>query len=539
YSRAEDLLLESRAIRERVLGKEHPSYAISLNNLALLYESMTEYALAEPLCLEAKEIRERVLGKEHPDYATNINNLASIYKSMGDNARAESLYLEANAIDEKVLGKEHPYYATSLSNLALHYESMGDTARAESLLLESKAIREKVLGKSHPDYAMSLNNLATLYSLSNRTNLAIPLYENSLSLWRTHLTATAAVLSERQQLAMNQSLRGYLDSYITACLRMNPTPPDAVSKIMLWKGSVLHRQRQMRKAAEDSAIAGQFARLQVAVRRLSQLAQAPPASEKLENWKQQIRELTAEKETLESELSRESAVFRDAMQEISFEQIQQAIPADGVLVDYLEYTGKKGRSLLASIVRPNAAPVMINLGSANEASEAIDAWRDTFGMSLQGKAAGLQLRKQIWEPLLEHIGDARTVLVSTDGVLGRLPLAALPGKEPGTYLLEDHRLALIPVSQLLPAMVNELGKQQLQREITRTGEAGKSLLLVGDVDYGTASTPQTQGTVTWGALGQTGAEVDYIGGLYQRLYSPRADAVVDLQFGCHRNSFSQ
>ena len=78
-------------------------------------------------------------------------------------------------------------------------------------------------------------------------------------------------------------------------------------------------------------------------------------------------------------------------------------------------------------------------------------------------------------------------------------------------------------------MVNELGKQQLQREITRTGEAGKSLLLVGDVDYGTASTPQTQGTVTWGALGQTGAEVDYIGGLYQRLYSPRADAVVDLR----------
>ena len=34
---------------------------------------------------------------------------------------------------------------------------------------------------------------------------------------------------------------------------------------------------------------------------------------------------------------------------------------------------------------------------------------------------------------------------------------ALPGKEPGTYLIEDHRIALIPVPQLLPALVNEKG----------------------------------------------------------------------------------
>ncbi|MCC7334772.1 MAG: CHAT domain-containing protein, partial [Pirellulaceae bacterium] len=506
-----------------------------------------------PLYLEAKAICEKVLGKEHPNYATSLNNLATLYQSMGDTARAEPLYLEAKAICEKVLGKEHPNYATSLNNLATLYQSMGDTARAEPLCLEAKAICEKVLGKEHPNYAASLNNLAGLYAASDRADMAIPLHEDSLAIQRKRIHEAATILSERQQLAMNQSLRFHLDNYIDTCTRSSLAPKNAVSNVMLWKGSTLYRQRQMRKAADSPAIADQFAKLQLAVRQLSQLAQAPPGPDKYDNWKQRLAELTAEKETLESGLSRKSAAFRDAMQEITFEQIQQAIPADTVLVDYLEYNGRKGRSLLASIVRPNAAPVMIDLGSANEASQAIDSWRESFGMSPQGKAAGLQLRKQIWEPLLLHIDDAQTVLVATDGVLGRLPLAALPGKAPGTYLLEDHRLALIPVPQLLPALVNELGKEQLRKDLSTAENVAHELLLIGDVDYdavpGYADQParddpaprkrpwersqtlasQVRGGVTWGPLEQTRAEVEYIGGLYKRIFSPPAEAVIDLR----------
>ncbi len=94
-------------------------------------------------------------------------------------------------------------------------------------------------------------------------------------------------------------------------------------------------------------------------------------------------------------------------------------------------------------------------------------------MSPEGQRAGLTIRRQIWEPLLEQIADATTILVSTDGVLGRLPLGALPGKAAGKYLIEDHRLAMIPVPQLLPALVSNLGRKDLSRE----------LLLLGDVDY--------------------------------------------------------
>ena len=62
YAKAEPLYQEALRIRQKVLGAEHHDTAISLNNLALLYEDMGEYAKAEPLYQEAFRIRQKVLG---------------------------------------------------------------------------------------------------------------------------------------------------------------------------------------------------------------------------------------------------------------------------------------------------------------------------------------------------------------------------------------------------------------------------------------------------------------------------------------------
>jgi tetratricopeptide (TPR) repeat protein len=53
-------------------------------------------------------IREKVLGPNHPDVAQSLNNLASLLYTKGDYAGAEPLYRRALAIDEKALGPDHP-----------------------------------------------------------------------------------------------------------------------------------------------------------------------------------------------------------------------------------------------------------------------------------------------------------------------------------------------------------------------------------------------------------------------------------------------
>jgi len=76
YAKAEPLLRQALEIRKKALGEQHPAYATSLNNLALLYRNMGEYAKAEPLFRQALELKKKALGEQHPDYATSLNTTA-------------------------------------------------------------------------------------------------------------------------------------------------------------------------------------------------------------------------------------------------------------------------------------------------------------------------------------------------------------------------------------------------------------------------------------------------------------------------------
>ncbi|MGI8503605.1 MAG: tetratricopeptide repeat protein [Hassallia sp.] len=180
YEKAKPLYLRSLAIYEKVLGKEDPLVATSVNNLAELYKAQGSYEKAEPLYLRSLAIYEKVLGKKHPNVATTLNNLASLYQEEGSYEKAEPLYLRSLEIREKVLGKESPEVTNSLNNLASLYQAQGSSEKAEPMYLRTLAIMEKLLGKEHPNVATSLNNLASLYQAQGSSEKAEPLYLRSL-----------------------------------------------------------------------------------------------------------------------------------------------------------------------------------------------------------------------------------------------------------------------------------------------------------------------------------------------------------------------
>jgi tetratricopeptide (TPR) repeat protein len=72
-----------------------------------------KYQEAIPIAERAVELAKRVRGLEHPDTALSLNNLAELYQAMGEYAKAEPLYQEALRICQKVLGPEHPSTANS------------------------------------------------------------------------------------------------------------------------------------------------------------------------------------------------------------------------------------------------------------------------------------------------------------------------------------------------------------------------------------------------------------------------------------------
>src|SRR5919199_1249655 len=112
-----------------------------------------QYAAAIPLAERALAIREKLLGQEHPDFAESLNNLGELYRLQGNYTQAEPLFQRALAIREKVLGQQHPDFAESLNNLGELYRLQGNYTQAEPLFQRALAIREKVLGQQHPDFA--------------------------------------------------------------------------------------------------------------------------------------------------------------------------------------------------------------------------------------------------------------------------------------------------------------------------------------------------------------------------------------------------
>ena len=181
YPEAEQFARRGLAIREKALGPESVETANSLNTLALIPEVLGRYSEAEALYRRALAIYEKALGPEAPNTAEVLNNLALLLKTTGRFVEAESLYRRALAIREKVLGKEHPDTATSLNNLGLLYRATGRFSEAEPLYLLALAIREKILGPWHAYTATSLNNLAFLYLTTGRYGEAETLFRRALA----------------------------------------------------------------------------------------------------------------------------------------------------------------------------------------------------------------------------------------------------------------------------------------------------------------------------------------------------------------------
>ena len=226
-------------------------------------------------------------------------------------------------------------------------------------------------------------------------------------------------------------------------------------------------------------------------------------------WERQIAELSDQKDALEAELSGKSAEFRQdqAVRRLAPAELQQILPERAALVDFLEYEhsspphSSKGpltteRRLVAFVVRKGRPIERIEFGPVQPLAIAAEDWRRAIlrgGGGEEPVAGGTvpqhqhpqhTLQKLLWNTLQSSLKGADTVLISPDGALNQIPLAALPGRKAGSYLLEEYNLAVVPVPQLLPLLLRTPTTNRESAAAAAEGSGDQSLLIVGDVSYG-------------------------------------------------------
>ncbi|ATB37026.1 hypothetical protein CYFUS_002447 [Cystobacter fuscus] len=147
------------ALRQKVLGPEHPLVAASYNNLGIVLAEMGQFEQARASYDHALQLRRKTLGKDHPFVAQSYSNLGTVLSELGRHEEARDMYEHALAIRKKTLGLEHPDVASSLTNLGVALTQLGRYSEALAMQESALALRRKLLGPEHPDLAMPLTNL--------------------------------------------------------------------------------------------------------------------------------------------------------------------------------------------------------------------------------------------------------------------------------------------------------------------------------------------------------------------------------------------
>lgn len=93
----------AEALALKQFGRESAAYGSCCSNRGRVKHFKRDYPGAEKWYLDSKVIREKSLGKEHPDYASSLNNMANLYKNLGQYDKVEPLLLESNPSGKRLL----------------------------------------------------------------------------------------------------------------------------------------------------------------------------------------------------------------------------------------------------------------------------------------------------------------------------------------------------------------------------------------------------------------------------------------------------
>jgi tetratricopeptide (TPR) repeat protein len=148
---------DSLSINRKLLGKNHPSVAVTLLNIAFVDFARGDVRGAITTARESLEMSRKALGPEHPDVGARASSLGYMLIEAGEYAEAEALLDEAIAIRRKALGERHPNVGTSLGLKALLKLLTKREQQAYALAEEARAITTEGLPAGSWQIALALD----------------------------------------------------------------------------------------------------------------------------------------------------------------------------------------------------------------------------------------------------------------------------------------------------------------------------------------------------------------------------------------------
>ena len=459
YDAAIPLYEQALTIQREALHPLHPELATTLNNMALMAYSVGEYDLAIEWQSAALASFEANFGGEHPHVGLMLNNLGEAHRIRGDLPEATTYLEQALVVQRKIFPSGHPETGLTLNNLGLLSTKRKQYDQAEAYLLEALEITKNTLGEKHPRLVLLLNNLARLYYAQGKPQQAVPYLKQSLEVENYNLNLVLSTGSETAKSAFIGTLP-VLDDYVSFHLDAKTPIPGieavAFQAILQRKGRVLEAVtdglQALRQGLEpkDQDLLDEWG----AVRsQLANLVVGGIGTLSPEDYQAKIDALEFESKQLETTLGNRSSQFRSVSQEISLTNIQQQIPGNGALVEFITYVprflddqGEQTYGALryaAYILKPSGEIVWHDLGDAATIDTTLTEFRQLLQTRSQRlKPVARRLHGQLFAPLASELAGVDHLLLAPDGQLNLIPFAALVD-DAGNYLLEEYQITYL------------------------------------------------------------------------------------------------
>ncbi len=426
-------------------------------------------------------------------YAVHLcrNALGHGFYQRGQIAEARLEFQRAREIAVAAFGPGHFHTAESEVNLGWMALAANRPAEARDLFRAALASFRATRGTDDPRTAEALTYLALALAGSGEEAESRRLLEEAIGLRERYLRRIfRSSLSERDRLALVQELRvhpesstwpGALDTYLQLGPQLKIPVEDQYRHILTWKG-VISRHAPPRAAdlEADPKVTAIASQREAAVRRLRDAVLHDPRGEA-------VVKLEAEVDTLERSLRAVSPRFRsggDTSSDATPEALAAALPKGSALLDiikvrrHLSVQGGQGPSAglvyIAMLLRPDRPLTRVDLGDAETLDASVNSFRNMIEANDDYDDPAAVLSQRLREPLAPHLADVKTLAIAADGLLHRLPFAAVPGARPGTFWIDELLFVTVVSSQSL-----------LNRDSGHDSKRSGALL-IGGVDYGPA-----------------------------------------------------
>jgi tetratricopeptide (TPR) repeat protein len=181
---AQKYIEQAVAWRENAVGKDDPTLADDLIELAVICERRKDFARAIAVLQRAVGIHTKAHGNfENTEVADDVSRIALVEVAQGKPEKAIPTLFTVIGIREKVLGVDSPGLLSELDRLGAAQIAVRTYEAAEATFRRALAIRERIEGSQSADLLTTLDGLA--YSLFGQKKYddAEVFYKRLLDLW--------------------------------------------------------------------------------------------------------------------------------------------------------------------------------------------------------------------------------------------------------------------------------------------------------------------------------------------------------------------